>query len=271
MPDATINAIAEEALALLGTGRQTAPFSSSTEGFTLAEAYRVTPELRRLREERGERPVGRKIGFTNRTIWPEYQVFAPIWGYMYDRSVFDLQDMADGFSLAGIPEPRIEPEIAFHFMAAPKPGMTEAELLDCIDWVAHGFEIVQSIFPEWKFTAADTVAAYGLHGAYFIGPRHSVRDEPGIWLRTLADFDTELFHSGAFAARGHATDVLDGPLSALKHLNDLLALDAGNPPLAAGEIVTTGTLTKALPTQPSDRWSTAVRGLDLQGIALTMR
>jgi 2-keto-4-pentenoate hydratase len=40
---------------------------------------------------------------------------------------------------------------------------------------------------------------------------------------------------------GHSTNVLDGPASALRHLVGLLAHDPANPPLAAGEIVTTGT------------------------------
>jgi 2-oxo-3-hexenedioate decarboxylase len=37
--------------------------------------------------------------------------------------------------------------------------MDDAVLLTCIEWVALGFEIVQSIFPAWKFSPADTVAA----------------------------------------------------------------------------------------------------------------
>jgi len=31
-------------------------------------------------------PVGRKIGFTNRTIWAEYNVYGPICGYVYNRT-----------------------------------------------------------------------------------------------------------------------------------------------------------------------------------------
>ncbi len=270
MPASMIDGIAAEAFDLLGTGRQISPFSSRYQDFSLADGYRVTPALRRLREGRGEHAIGRKIGLTNRTIWAQYQVFAPIWGHMYDKTVFDLGALAGGFSLDGLSEPRIEPEIAFHFADAPEPGMTEAELFQCVDWVAHGFEIVQSIFPGWKFAAADTVAAYGLHGAYLIGRKYPVRQAPALWRQALADFDIELYRNGALAARGHATDVLDGPLPALKHLNDLLALDAGNPPLAAGEIVTTGTLTVALPTQAGDNWSTQLTGIDIAGISVTM-
>lgn len=270
MPATTVDIIAAEAFDVLDSGRQVAPFSTRSDGLTLDDAYGVARRLRGLREGRGERPVGRKIGFTNRTIWSEYQVFAPIWGYMYDKTVFDLSDVAGGFPLAHLAEPRIEPELAFHFMAAPEPGMPERELLDCVDWLAHGFELVQSIFPNWKFAAPDTVAAYGLHGAYLIGRRHPVREQAGSWFEALSDFEVELYRNGELASRGHSTDVLGGPLSALRHLNDLLALDPGSPPIAVGEIITTGTLTAALPVQAGDSWSTAFKGIDIRAIAVVM-
>jgi 2-keto-4-pentenoate hydratase len=68
--------------------------------------------------------------------------------------------------------------------------------------------------------------------------------------------------------RGHSANVLDGPLSALRHLVGLLARDGVNPPLAAGEIVTTGTLTRALPVKPDETWSTALYGVTLDGLSL---
>ena len=69
--------IAAEAFGVLDTGGQIAPFSSRHPAFTLEDAYRVTAAVRRLRETRGEIAIGRKIGFTNRTTWPDY---APMWG-----------------------------------------------------------------------------------------------------------------------------------------------------------------------------------------------
>jgi 2-keto-4-pentenoate hydratase len=157
-----VQEIAKELLAVLGTGRQIAPLSKAHPDFGLEEAYRITAAVRAEREARGERPIGRKIGFTNRTIWAEYGVYAPIWGYVYDRTVRDLTSDALKVSLLGLAEPRIEPEIVFGLAAPPAPGMDEQALIRCIDWIAHGFEIVQSIYPNWSFRAADTVAAYGL-------------------------------------------------------------------------------------------------------------
>ena len=260
--------IAQEAFGLLGSGRQVAPFSTRHPGFGLAEAYRVTARVRALREAAGERPVGRKIGFTNRTIWDEYGVHAPIWGPVYDRTLFELETAGEGFPLTGFAEPRIEPEIVLGLGRAPEPDMDEAALLACLDWVAHGFEIVQSAFPDWRFTPADTVAAFGLHGALLVGPRRALDEERGGWLASLADFGIELSCDGSLADRGHAANVLDGPLSALRHLVGLLADDPVNPPLAAGELVTTGTLTRAFPVAPGQHWETRLSGVGLEGIAI---
>jgi 2-oxo-3-hexenedioate decarboxylase len=257
-----IPVIAAEAFGVLDTGRQIAPFSSRHPVFSLDDSYRVTAAVRRLRETRGETPVGRKIGFTNRTTWPDY---APMWGYVCDRTVYDLADVESSFSLAGLAEPRIEPEIVFRLATAPTPGMDERALLGCIDGVAHGFELVQSIFPGWSFTAPDAVAAFGLHGALLLGPWHPVTAHEE-WEQVLSTFTVDLLCDGEVVDRGQASNVLGGPLSALRHLVELLAWDSVNPPLAAGEIVTTGTLTRVPPVAPGEVWSTAFADVTLDGI-----
>jgi 2-oxo-3-hexenedioate decarboxylase len=260
--------IADEALAALDAGRQIALFSERYPGFDLATAYKVTATLRARRRARGERPVGRKIGFTNRNIWAEYGVYAPIWGDVYDTTLHGLDQLEGGFALGRLLEPRIEPEIAFGLARAPEPDMDEAALLASIDWISHGFEIVHSLFPAWRFAAPDTVAAFGLHGAYLVGPRHRASAD---WLAPLTRFEITLSCDGTVVERGGAVDVLGGPLTALGHLVRLLAEDLDNPPLAPGEIVTTGTLTRARPVAPGQTWATAISGLPLTGIELRLR
>lgn len=259
--------IAAEVLNAIDRAAPLAPFSERGAGFDLAEAYRVTAALHTQRLARGEHAVGRKIGFTNRTIWDDYKVFAPIWGYMYDTTLFELAN-TDRVDLARFAEPRIEPEIAFGLSRAPEAGMNEGQILECIDWAAHGFEIVQSHFPGWKFSAADTVANGGLHGAYFIGDKVPVAGNRSAWLGALSDFEIDLFCDGKHIDRGHARNVLDGPLSALKYFIELLAQDPDNAPLAAGEIVTTGTVTKAFPVARGQRWHSAVHRLPLAAAEL---
>ena len=76
------SAIAREALAALDSVRQIEPFTARDPGFDTGQAYAVTATLRALREARGEKPVGRKIGFTNRDLWAQYKINCPIWGDM---------------------------------------------------------------------------------------------------------------------------------------------------------------------------------------------
>ncbi|HZP68987.1 MAG TPA: fumarylacetoacetate hydrolase family protein [Pseudolabrys sp.] len=273
---ADVQAIADEVLSSLAAHRQAAPFSARPGGLTLDAAYRVTPLLRAAFEARGETVLGRKIGFTNRSIWPQYGVYAPIWGYVTDATVHDLSSpKAEGgegrmaaIRTADFAEPRIEPEIMFGLRATPAPDMGEDALLDCIDWVALGYEIVQSIFPAWKFAAADTVAVNGLHGALCVGPRHAIAPRRAQWLGELATFTAELSCNGRLVDRGGGAAVLDSPLSALRHLVGMLAKDRHNPPLAAGEIISTGTLTKAMPVAAGETWTTRVAGIPLEDAVL---
>ena len=266
MDAAALRDIAAEAEAAFSAGpRQAQPFTARYPYLTMADAYRITALANGMRVAKCYRPVGRKIGFTNRRIWDEYGVHAPVWGYVYDRT---LHDLAAPFPLAAFAEPKIEPEIILGLSRAPSPGMNDAALLSCIAWVAHGFEIVQSIFPGWTFAPADTVVVNGLHGALLIGPRHEIGAKAAEWLRTLTSFEIELFCNGKLMDKGHALNVLEGPLSTVRYLMDLLARDPDNPPLAAGEIVSTGTLTRALAVKPGETWTTKLKGIALEGASL---
>src|SRR6187551_3936981 len=154
------NIAAEAAGAFNSGAREVQPFSGSHPSLTMDDAYRITALANGMRVANGYRPVGRKIGFTNRRLWDEYGVRAPIWGYVYDRT---LHDLATPLPLAPYSAPKIEPEIMFGLAKAPAPGMDDTALLDCVDWVAHGYEIVQSIFPDWELSAPDTVIAEAMH------------------------------------------------------------------------------------------------------------
>jgi 2-oxo-3-hexenedioate decarboxylase len=266
-----IQEIATEAFSLLGTGQQVPPFSSRYPGFDLAEAYDVAAQVREMRAARGETAIGRKIGFTNRAVWGSYSISGPIWNYMFDSTVNDLAATNKTFTVKGLPEPRIEPEIILHLASAPHPEMSEDELLGCVDWIAHGFEVVHSIFPGWTFTAADAVAAYGVHGALLLGDKHLISEQPESWAKQLSSFTVELVRDDGISRRGHATHVLGGPLKALRFLVDELVRYPACEPLGPGELVTTGTLTEAMPTLGGQTWSTRLSGIDLQGLRLRLR
>lgn len=266
----TTEALADELLAVLGTGGSIAPFSARDASFDVARAYDVAARVHAARVARGEAPVGRKIGFTNRTIWDEYGVREPIWGFVYDTTLFRPRGRHASAAIQNLAEPRIEPEIVLHFKSAPPVTRSEAAILDCIDWIAFGFEIVQSHFPDWKFRVADTIAVNGLHGMLVVGDPVPVASIPDCAKR-LREFRIALKRGDAIAAEGGGANVLDSPLLAFAHLAEVLTRLPQFPPVAAGEVVTTGTLTRALPVAPGESWSAALTGLPLPALAITFK
>jgi 2-oxo-3-hexenedioate decarboxylase len=274
LPIADIDALAARILAASGNVSSIAPISDALPGFDLADAYRISAAVTQRRIARGERPLGWKIGFTNETIWDEYGVHAPIWGPMYETTVAEV-DCAAGpvtVPIHNLVEPRIEPEIAFRLGAIPDAAMDERALLTCIDAAAHGFEIVQSLYPDWRFKAADTVAAFALHGCYrcgrFVRIAPTQRDR---WFEQLAGFGIALYRDGVEIDHGISANVLGGgPLTALRYLVRGFADYPAGYAFRVGDIVTTGTVTRAFPVAPGERWSTKLEGIPLPSMDVVL-
>jgi len=269
LPAATLDAIAIEVCALQDEVRQASPLTARHPGFGLDDAYAVAARLHRKRLAAGAEPRGRKIGFTNSRIWPEYDVHQPIWGHVYAHTLHDASRSPVAMSLAPFSEPKIEPEIAFGLRSAPAPGAGIATLLACIEWVAPAFEIVQSHFPGWKFQAADTVADGGLHGALLLGERVPIATLGVEAADVLARLEIALSCDGSQVEVGRGANVLGGPVQALAHLVDLLARQDAEVALRPGEIVTTGTVTAAYAVAAGQRWRSQPAGAGLRPLEIT--
>ena len=252
--------LARELISLHESPHEVPPFSERHPGLTAEAGYQAAQALHEHRVAQGWRPLGRKIGFTNRNLWPRYGVYEPIWGTVYDRTVLRAVDNFARVPLAGLVNPRIEPEICFCLRASPE----RHALADCIEWMAHSIEIVQCHHPAWKLSLPDATANNGLHGRLIIGTPAPL---PADARAALARVEVELFHAGKLVDKGVGANVLGSPIAALEHLIGVLA-KRGAPPLAAGEIITTGVMTDAHPVAPGERWSTQLRGAALAGLTL---
>jgi 2-keto-4-pentenoate hydratase len=225
--------------------------------FDVPAAYAHALQLRALRIARGEVPRGYKVGFTNRTIWPRYGVYAPIWGTVYDSTLTTCEGHGE-LSLRSTCQPRLEPEIVFGLQATPAPQASLQLLFEAIDWVAPGFEVVQSHLPDWKFQATDTIADGGLHARLLVGPRLPVRELAPDAERLderLASATVSLSCDGAVVEQGNGANVLGSPLRALQHFLEALRACPGAPDLQAGDLVTTGTWTDAWPLAAGQQWN----------------
>ena len=264
-------AVGEKARALLAArneARLLPTFTGADDAFSLADGYVVADEIRRLRIAAGDTPRGYKIGFTNRGIWDRYGVHEPIWGPVWNSTLEFAASSGDAsVSMSAFVQPRLEPEIMFSFASAPRAGMSEPELAGCIDWVAHGFEIVHTHFDGWRFRAADTVADFALHGRLFVGARVPIADfaDP---VAELAALRVTLCRDGVDVESGDASIVLGGPLTALRLWVDAMSVQPQHWPIERGDIVTTGTITDAATMRAGERWHTRISDNRLVGVAL---
>ena len=202
-----------------------------------------------LRQQRGEVAKGYKIGFTNRTLWQRYEVFGPMWGTVWDTGLTQTEPAGQGSAQGNIDlthtcQPRLEPEIVFGMKATPPANASLQQLFEAIDWLAPGFEVVQSHCLDWKFSATDTMTDGGLHARLLVGQRlpvHTLAADAQALHTLLAQAQVTLFKNGQAVEQGTGTNVLDSPLNALHHFLKELRQCPGAVDLQAGDVITTGT------------------------------
>jgi 2-keto-4-pentenoate hydratase len=268
---ARLAALAERLIDAYDRASTLDPITASDPSFDVAAGYAVLREIEARRLASGWRPVGRKIGFTNRTIWERYHVDRPMWAHIWSHTVHRADYGHAALALSGLVQPRIEPEVVFG-LRGPVPVAGDARaILDAVEWIAPGFEIVQSHFPDWNFEAPDCTAAFGLHGALIVGPATPLDERGSDHLAViLPDFEVTLYRDAEVVDRGHGRYALDSPALALQHLARVIASQPEAEPLRAGEIVTTGTLTDAWPIVAGQRWRSDYGTLGVPGIDLVI-
>ena len=271
MKPEVIASVADALMAAESHGSMLAPVTEWLPGFDVASAYAVLDVIEARRRAAGWVPVGRKIGFTNRTIWPRYGVDRPMWAHTWRQTVHHAHAGRARLDISRFVQPRIEPEIVFG-MAGPAPATDDPEaILRSVAWIAAGFEIVQSHFPHWKFKVPDCTAAFGLHAALVVWTPVAVTDAcRAVLAQRLPVFEVTLRQGNGILERGVGANVLGSPALALAHLARVLEAQPTAPPLMAGEIVTTGTITDAWPVARGDVFSSDYGDLGVPGLELTL-
>ncbi len=270
-----IHALASELTATYAERRTLATPPSARDGLDLPTAYAVEGELVRMRRSDGHQTVGIKVGYANKAIWRVLKLDTVGWAHMYDDTVrYADASRPNGatLSVAHMISPKIEPEIVFKMKATLDAGITEAAAaLEAVEWLALGFEIIDCPYADWKFQPADFVAAYGLHAALIVGePRPITSTNISELAEQLPKFKVRLLKDGQLVGEGSGRNSLRSPALCLAELASAMAAQAGAEPLAAGDLVSSGTLTDSTSIQPGATWTASVEGLDLPDLTLTL-
>ncbi len=258
------SALANELLDAYHERRLVVPPSSREDGLSLATAYAVEAEIVRSRAAAGHHPVGLKVGFANKDTWRILKLETLAWAHMYDDTVQRSTGNSADVSIGRLVSPKIEPEIVFCMKGMPAAGADAATVLEAVEWLALGFEIIDCVFPDWQFQPVDFVASRGLHAALVVGtPQAIAADARARIAETLPTFTVRLDKNDQTVATGGGKNVLRSPALCLGELASALARSTTRGPLQAGDLVSSGTLTESQPIGAGQTWTAQVDGLDL--------
>ena len=246
------------------------PPSARDVDFNLASAYAVEAELARLRRASGRTTVGRKVGYANKALWRVLKLETLVWAHMYDDTVRFAETNDLSLSVNRMFSPKIEPEIVFKLKQPLSGGVSEpTAVLQSVEWLALGFEIIDCVFANWKYQPSDFVAAFGLHAALVVGKPRCVELKliPAL-VDQLPRFKVSLFRDGQLVEEGSGRNSLRSPALCLAELASAISRQSGAEPLAEGELVSSGTLTDSHPIAANQTWTAALDGLELPNLTL---
>ncbi len=265
--------LADEIASAVASRRIIDPPSSRDGAFDLSSAYAVERELVRLRRAAGHRTVGRKVGFANKAVWRVMKLETLVWASMYDDTVQWSRNGEASLSTAEMIAPKIEPEIVFKLRSPVAADTSEpAKILEAVEWMALGFEIIDCPYPDWTFQPIDFVAAYGLHAALVVGPQRALTaSDVAAVAEELPKFKVRLSRNGELVEEGSGRNSLRSPALCLAELASAIAKRRDQEPLAGGELVSTGTLTESQRLRGDETWSAEVTGIALSPLTLTVK
>ncbi len=264
--------LARALMSAFETGEMVAVPPSERPGFDLNLAYEVEDTLKKMREAAGHRALGRKVGYANKAMWRALKLETLVWAHMYDDTVHYANGNAAELAPAHPRSLKIEPEIVFALkQSIAGENSDAAAALAAVDWLALAFEIIDCPFPGWKFQPSDFVASFGLHAALVIGEKREVKPEliPQL-VDELARFKVRISKHGELIEEGSGRNSLKSPALCLAELGAAIARRFPSEPLAAGELVSSGTLTAGHATASGDVWEAEVEGISLPPLTLRL-
>ena len=262
--------LAAELLAAFERRQVIQPPSVRKPALDLAAAYGVGAEIAQMRRAAGHQTVGWKVGYANTAHWPTLQLDTVAWAHMYDDTVryADWNDAT--ISIASMLAPKIEPEIVFRLARVPASSDPVA-VLEATEWIALGFEIIDCVFPDWKVQPVDFVAALGLHAALVVGePVYIEPDEIAQRAGELADFTVRVLKNNELVEEGAGTNVFTSPALCIGELAGAMTRRGGET-LKAGDVISTGSLTKSMRIAPGETWIASLSGIPPSALTLRIK
>ena len=249
--DQGIGRVSPDELQRMATS-QLAHFDARTPGrlsgqplaLSIAQAYTLQAEVGRLREHRGERIIGYKVGCTSKPIQQQLGVQEPIFGRIFDTGRFHSGSRLSHASFANL---AVEGELAVRLgNDLVGPAVSTQACREAIEAVFPVIELHHYVVPEAWPRAQWLIASSGMHAGF-------VFDEAGADCSGSASFAHSLSVRINELTVGSVHDPASVvcPIESLRWLTGRLA-ECGLQ-LRRGQVVLTGSPLSLYPVAPGSR------------------
>ena len=214
------------------------------DGLTPEQAYALQGEVTRLREARGERVVGYKIGCTSPVIREQLGIREPIFGRVFDTGCFPTGSRLSHSSFANL---AIEGELAIRLSRdLPDRPLPDEDYAEAVSSVFPVIELHHFILPARGQPLAALIASGGIH-AGLVFPDRETRCQGEI--PEVSELEVAIDDCSV----GTTTEpwTMGGPAATLRWLVSRLAeQDEG---LLGGQVILTGSALPLFPVGPGSR------------------
>ncbi|MGB8858026.1 MAG: fumarylacetoacetate hydrolase family protein [Ilumatobacteraceae bacterium] len=225
------------------------PLSSSIE-LGLADAYAIQRAGIAIRVGRGEKVVGWKLGYTSLAMRAQMGIDQPNYAPLTDAML-----MASGETVRSpLIQPRVEPEIGLRVARPLRGQVSTGEVMDAVGEAFACLEIVDSVFPGYRFRLEDNTADGSSAALVVVGPRLD-------GLRGLEHVTVTLRHNGEAVESATGAAASGHPAAGVVWLVEELSRHGQH--LHAGDLVITGGLTRAIPFTAGDEVDAIFDGVTL--------
>jgi len=216
--------------------------TESQPDLTLEDAYQIQQQVIARRLAAGDTLVGYKMGLTSEAKQRGVGVSVPIYG----RLTQEMELAHPEIRWAGLIHPRVEPEIAVILKRSLRGEVALREVLTAIDCVMPAWEVIDSRYQHFSFTAADVIADNASSAQFYLAP----------WAfspygRDWSTIGVTVRQNGEIRQMATTAAVLGHPLEAVRRLSAML--DEVGIGLEAGQVILTGGITDALALNEGDR------------------
>lgn len=211
---------------------------------TTAQAYELQARIAQLREARGEKLIGYKVGCTSQAIQAQLGVNEPIFGRLFDTT---CHPPGVRLSSACYSNLAVEGELALRLRKdLPGPAVSEESCREAIAEVFPVIELHHYVLPAAWPHGQWLVASSGMHAGFVQAESETCPSNPPTCARSLS-----VRINGILVGAVEDAALLTSPIKSLRWLAGRLT--QFNVQLRKGQVILTGSPMPLFPVAPGSR------------------